>query len=209
METTMSSQQTATATATMPLAHLRRTPRPTRPAERIVLTGFMGSGKSTVGPLLAAELGWKFVDLDLLIELRTGHTVPHIFAERGEEAFRKEETAALVAALGHSRTVIALGGGAPETLGNRLLLEQTPATAVVYLAAPFDTLSTRCAAQAETPGTTLRPVFNDPIAAHMRFEARQPLYRRLAHATIETEGLTPTGSVAAILATVATKTSRT
>jgi shikimate kinase len=178
--------------------------RAPRPAERIVLTGFMGSGKSTIGQLLAAELGWNFVDLDAEIERRTGQTVPEIFATQGEEAFRKQETAALVNALGHARTVIALGGGAPETLGNRLLLEQTPATAVVYLAAPFSTLAERCAQQADA----IRPNFADHTAAEARFAVRQPLYQRLAHVSIETGGLSPEDSVAAVLAAVAANTSR-
>jgi shikimate kinase len=191
---------------TAPLSNLRRSRpiRAARPAERIVLTGFMGSGKSTIGPLLAAELGWNFADLDAEIERRTGQSIAQIFAERGEAAFRKEETAALAAILGHARTVIALGGGAPETLGNRLLLEQTPATAVVYLAAPFATLSARCAQQ---PGT-VRPNFADHAAAETRFATRQPLYQRLAHISIETDGLSPEDSVAAVLAAVAASTRR-
>jgi shikimate kinase len=204
MNATLEAPQIETQQTT-PLSNLRRS-RPTRaarPAERIVLTGFMGSGKSTIGPLLAAALGWNFVDLDAEIERRTGLTVPQIFAERGEAAFRKEETAALVVALGHARTVIALGGGAPETLGNRLLLEQTPATAVVYLAAPFSTLAARCAQQADN----LRPNFADHAGAESRFAARQPLYQRLAHVSIETDGLSPQDSVAAVLVAVAAKAS--
>jgi shikimate kinase len=202
----MNTQPATQTAATMP--PLRRSSRTQRPPERIVLTGFMGSGKSTVGPLLAAELGWTFVDLDNEIERRTGLTVPQIFATRGEEAFRKEETAALVAALGHARTVIALGGGAPETLANRLLLEQTPATAVVYLAAPFATLAQRCAQQAADPTATSRPNFADTAVAEARFKTRQPLYRRLAHISLETENLTPEDSVALVVAAVAAKASR-
>jgi shikimate kinase len=197
---------TQTSAATMP--PLRRSSRTQRPPERVVLTGFMGSGKSTVGPLLAGELGWTFVDLDNEIERRTGLTVPQIFETRGEEAFRREETAALVAALGHARTVIALGGGAPETLANRLLLEQTPATAIVYLAAPFVTLAERCAQQAADPSATSRPNFADIAAAEARFASRRPLYRRLAHISLETENLTPEESVALVLAAVAAKASR-
>jgi shikimate kinase len=189
----------------MPRSPFRRHTRPQRAPERIVLTGFMGSGKSTIGPLLAAELGWTFVDLDSEIERRTGLSVPEIFAQRGEEAFRKEETAALVSVLGQARTVIALGGGAPETLGNRLLLEQTPATAVVYLAAPFATLAQRCADQAADPSATHRPNFADHAAAETRFAARQPLYARLAHVSIETAALSPADSVAAVLRAVAPK----
>jgi len=199
MNATLEAPQTETQ-----LSNLRRSRpiRAARPAERIVLTGFMGSGKSTIGPLLAAELGWNFVDLDAEIERRTGLSVPQIFAERGEAAFRKEETAALVTALGYARAVIALGGGAPETLANRLLLEQTPATAVVYLAAPFATLAARCAQQ---PGN-VRPNFTDH-AAETRFATRQPLYQRLAHVSVETGSLSPEDSVAAVLAAVAAKAS--
>lgn len=195
--------QTATATTTALMPPLRRSTRQARAASRIVLTGFMGSGKSTVGPLLATELGWTFIDLDAEIEHRTGLTVPQIFSEQGEAAFRKEETAALAAVLGRTRTVIALGGGAPETLGNRLLLEQTPATAIVYLAAPFATLADRCAAQSGN----VRPNFADPSAAEARFTTRHPIYSRLAHASIETDGLTPEESTAAVLAAVAVKSS--
>ena len=202
----MNTQPATHTAATMPPP--RRSPRTQRPPERIVLTGFMGSGKSTVGPLLAAELGWTFVDLDSEIERRTGSTIPQIFAARGEESFRKEETAALVTALGHANTVIALGGGAPETLANRLLLEQTPATAVVYLAAPFATLAERCSQQAADPTATARPNFADLAAAQARFDNRQPLYRRLAHLCVETETLTPADSVAAVISAVAAKSSR-
>jgi shikimate kinase len=102
--------------------------------DRIVLTGFMGSGKTTAGALLADRLGWHFLDLDREIEARHHQTVPQIFAEHGEPHFRHLESATLAALLGQRRVVLALGGGAPEELGNRLLLEQTPHTAVVYLA---------------------------------------------------------------------------
>lgn len=176
----------ATTTA-MPL---RRKPN-LRPAQRIVLTGFMGSGKSTVGRLLAASLGWEFLDLDTVIEERNGSTVPQIFAERGEAAFRREETAALVSVLGRSRVVIALGGGAPETLGNRLLLEQTPATAIIYLEAGFRTLADRCSLQALDPDATARPNFLDPALAEQRFRMRHPIYARLASHRVETTDLQP------------------
>jgi shikimate kinase len=203
-EKTMNAQLATTTTSMPPL---RRPTRPARAASRIVLTGFMGSGKSTVGPLLAAKLGWTFIDLDTEIERRTGLTVPQIFADRGEASFRKEETAALAAVLGRTRTVIALGGGAPETLCNRLLLEQTPATAIVYLAAPFATLADRCTQQAVNPTATIRPNFADPAAAEARFATRHPIYSRLAHVSIETDGLTPEASAAAVLAAVAAKAS--
>ena len=156
--------------------------------DRIVLTGFMGSGKTTIGSLLAERLGWKFVDLDHEIERREGRSVPSIFAESGEARFRHAESAALAAVLGRKRIVLALGGGAPEELGNRLLLEQTPRTTVVYLAAPFAQLVARCQAQ---EGATERPVLADLNVAELRFTARRAVYERIATCTLETTPLTP------------------
>jgi shikimate kinase len=151
---------------------------------RIALTGFMGAGKTTVGRQLAAALGWEFVDLDTLIEQRTGLTVPAIFAEKGEAAFRHLESTALAAALRRKKTVLALGGGTPEILTNRLLLEQTPGTLTVYLHAPLEVLTARCLAQ---QNATERPVLAaNKAEIAQRFAARLPHYRRLAAVTIDT-----------------------
>jgi shikimate kinase len=150
---------------------------------RIVLTGFMGAGKTTVGRQLAAALGWEFVDLDTFIEQRTGLTVPQIFAEKGEAAFRRLESVALAAALGRRNIVLALGGGTPEQITNRLLLEQTPRTLTVYLHAPLEVLTARCLAQ---QSGTERPVLANKTEVAQRFAARLPHYRRLAAVTIDT-----------------------
>lgn len=197
------------AAATLP-AHLRR----------VVLTGFMGAGKTTVGRLLAARLNWDFLDLDAYIESRAGLSVPSIFATHGEARFRQLESAALASALGRNRLVLALGGGAPEVLTNRLLLEQTPATSTIFLDAPFSALFDRCMMQALNPtpasatcvetntaansaGPTLpeplRPLLADPAAAEARFLVRHPIYLRLAHLTLDTAALTPDETVAALL----------
>ena len=72
--------------------------------DRIVLTGFMGSGKTSVGRVLAERLGWRFLDLDAEIERRNGRTVPQVFAESGESHFRHLETAALAGLLGRWST---------------------------------------------------------------------------------------------------------
>jgi shikimate kinase len=189
-----------------PPAHLRR----------LVLAGFMGAGKTTVGRLLAARLGWDFLDLDAYIEARAGLTIPSIFAADGEPRFRQLESQALASALGRSHIVLALGGGAPEVLTNRLLLEQTPATATIFLDAPFSTLFDRCMMQALNPvssSTTnspehmlpgvlpgqVRPLLADPAAAEARFLARQPIYRRLARHTIDTSSLTTQETVEVLL----------
>ena len=194
---------------------------------RLILTGFMGAGKTTVGRLLAARLGWEFLDLDTLIETRAGMTVPAVFAAHGEAHFRRLESQSLAAALGRNHIVLTLGGGAPEVLTNRLLIEQTPGTATVFLDAPFSVLFDRCMMQALNPepdhspsrapglsGTAVafsdsdpgellgqaRPIFADPDAAEERFRRRHPIYRRLARHTIDTAALTSEQTVAAILA---------
>jgi len=177
-------------------------PQPQLPAtlNRIVLTGFMGAGKTTVGRLLASRLGWTFLDLDHLLESRTGLTVPQIFAQQGEAAFRRLESTALAHALGQHHTVLALGGGAIESQTNRLLLEQTPGTLTIFLDAPFPVLFDRCMLEELNPrvpgaegqsGIPSRPVLADPAQAEARFAARQPHYRRLANIVLDTARLAP------------------
>lgn len=175
---------------------------------RIVLTGFMGAGKSTVGRLLAQRLGWTFLDLDAHLEARAGASVPELFESHGEAHFRRLESSALASALRQTEIILALGGGAPETLTNRLLLEQTPGTLTVFLDAPFATLFDRCMLQALNPGSATaprdadRPNLRDPEAAQSRFNARLPLYRRLARITVDTASLEQAHTVAAILDSV-------
>ncbi len=161
---------------------------------RIVLTGFMGAGKSTIGRLLAERLGWNFLDLDAHLESRVGQTVPEIFAQHGESHFRRLESSALAHALGARSTVLALGGGAPESLTNQLLLEQTPGTLTVFLDAPFPVLFDRCVLQDQD-----RPVLADPTAANERFARRHPIYKRLARITLDTSALDPATTVDALL----------
>ena len=194
----------STATLNMP------TPSTSRPAQlpagqlpagldRIVLTGFMGSGKTTAGSLLADHLGWRFLDLDHEIERRHSRTVPQIFAESGEAHFRHIESATLASLLGQHHIVLALGGGAPEELGNRLLLEQTPHTAVIYLAAPFATLVDRCTRQAADPAATARPNLADLTTAERRFHLRRTHYDRIASHTLDTSALSADQTPLAIL----------
>jgi shikimate kinase len=180
----------------------RAVPLAARAVHRIVLTGFMGSGKTTAGALLAERLGWRFLDLDREIEARHHSTVPQIFADSGEAHFRHLESLTLASLLGERRVIIALGGGAPEELGNRLLLEQTPHTAVVYLSASFDTLVARCTAQATDPSATARPNLADLNLAERRFRLRRPHYERIAAHTIHTTDLSLDQTVEAVLAAI-------
>jgi len=81
-------------------------------AKRLIyLTGFMGSGKSTIGPILANTLGYKFIDLDRQIEQETGKSVTSIFKEDGEDAFRAVERSILERVSGMDQIVVSLGGG--------------------------------------------------------------------------------------------------
>src|ERR1700742_506775 len=95
---------------------------------RIVLTGFMGAGKTTVGALLARRLGWDFVDSDRIVESRAGCTVAQIFEREGEPAFREKEAAAVRDLAKGERVVIGLGGGALETPTTREFLALLPDT---------------------------------------------------------------------------------
>ena len=166
---------------------------------RLVLTGFMGAGKSTIGRLLAARLNWTFLDLDAHLEARTGATISQLFERHGEAHFRRLESTALASALGQNDTVLALGGGTPEELTNRLLLEQTPATFTIFLDATFTTLFDRCMLQDFGDPAIARPVLADPAAAQLRFTKRHPLYRRLANLTIDTANHTADQTVDALL----------
>jgi len=180
------SQLEPSAASTVP-THLRR----------LVLTGFMGAGKSTIGRILASRIGWTFLDLDDHLEQRTGATIPQLFERHGEARFRRLESTALASALSRSNTVLALGGGTPEGLTNRLLLEQTPATFTVFLDAPFPILFDRCMMQ-----EIGRPVLADPEAAQLRFHLRHPLYLRLAGLTIDTTALSPEETVDAVISSL-------
>src|SRR5262249_859296 len=110
---------------------------------RIVLIGFMGAGKTTVGRALARRLRCRFQDLDDLIERPEGQSVARIFASAGEAEFRRAENAALGDLLqgnaSQSDLVLALGGGAFAQAQNRVLLEQAGAITVL-LEAPLEEL---------------------------------------------------------------------
>ena len=96
-----------------------------RSEKNIILTGFMGTGKSTVGQLVAAELGREFVDMDTLIEMREGRPIPQIFTEAGEPYFRQLEAALCAELAARQGLVIATGGGALLPERNLRVLDRT------------------------------------------------------------------------------------
>lgn len=160
---------------------------------RIVLTGFMGSGKSTVGPLLAERLGWKFVDADDVIEAEAGCTIPEIFQREGEAGFRERERATIERLAEGDGLVLALGGGAIETAATRELLKRAAGGLLVHLEVELATTLARCKG---TEG--VRPILADKANLARRYERRLPLYRT-ADVSIAVDALTPGEVVDAIV----------
>jgi shikimate kinase len=163
------------------------------PPRRIVLTGFMGSGKSTVGPLLADRLGWSFLDVDDVIEAEAGITIAELFSRHGEGQFREREHATIARLAAGDGLVLALGGGAIEKAETRDLLLSAPGTLLVHLEVELATTLARCA------GTEhVRPILADQANLANRYSRRLPLYRS-AHVSIRVDALTPDEAVDAIL----------
>lgn len=108
---------------------------------RIFLTGYMGCGKSTIGRKVAALLGMHFIDLDKYIEERNFKSVPDIFAQEGETAFREKERQALLEVSEFEDIVIGTGGGAPCFFDNMELMNKAGIT--IYLAPEIETLAYR------------------------------------------------------------------
>ncbi len=149
----------------------------------IVLVGFMGAGKTTVGQLLAGRLGLPFLDADTVIEERAGCPVPQIFAGRGEPAFRALEHKTIAGLLGGPDAVLALGGGAVEHPGTRRLLL---GAFVVYLHVPY------AGAMARVGGDGGRPMLRRPDLAAV-YRRRLAAYEAVATHTVPTDGREPAG----------------
>jgi shikimate kinase len=156
-----------------------------RKMSRLMLTGFMGAGKSTVGELLAGQIHWAFLDVDKHIEQSAGATAANLFAALGVPGFRSLESDALSHALGQSDTVVALGGAAIDLPRNQQLLALSPDTMIVFLDAPFATLIERCQQQAQRGDSTYRPLLKNLEVAHARFMTRRSLYTAHCHLTID------------------------
>lgn len=168
------------------------------PHERLILIGYRGTGKTTVGRLLAAELGWGFADCDEHVEAAAGTTVLDIFTAEGEAGFRDREAAALRDLCGRTHHVVATGGGAVLRSGNRELLRA--AGFVVWLTAGAETVWTRL----RTDPTTAARRPNLTAAGGIEevrtlIAAREPLYRKTAHFVAAADARSPQEVAAAIL----------
>ena len=152
---------------------------------RVFLIGFMGAGKTSVGRALAARLGWRFCDLDEVIEQREGKTVAQIFAETGEAGFREAESNGLRELLQETSRrhdlVVALGGGTFAQRANRAVLEAAGAVTVL-LEAPLEELRRRC-----TSDPTVRPLAADKNRFAELFELRRAAYQLATH-SVNTTG---------------------
>lgn len=147
----------------------------------IVIVGFMGAGKTTVGQLLAGKLGLPFADTDVVIEQRTGRLVREIFAADGEPAFRALEHEVTAGLLGGPDAVLALGGGAVEYPATRQSLR---ASQVVYLQVGYEESMLRVG------GDRCRPLLRDPDLPAI-FRRRLPSYEAVATHVVATGGRAP------------------
>ena len=154
------------------------------PEYRVVcLTGFMGSGKSTVGRMLASQLAWHFADLDAEIERESGLSISQIFAQKGETVFREIEHQCLARTLGtasarNTRLVLALGGGTFTQPRNASLIRDVGAgqrgagAVVIWLDCSTEELLQRCVLMGD------RPLFRDEASFRKLYEERLPYYRQ-------------------------------
>ncbi|HTU34859.1 MAG TPA: shikimate kinase [Candidatus Acidoferrum sp.] len=145
------------------------------PAKLVCLTGFMGSGKSTAGRLLARQLGWPHVDLDTCIEEAARTEIPQIFASQGEPEFRRIEHQELLRVIGEAlesrrSRVISLGGGTIAQPHNLAALRENRSV-LIWLECPLETLLARCAQ------ITNRPLFRDEASFRELYRQRLPFYQ--------------------------------
>jgi shikimate kinase len=149
----------------------------------VAIVGYMGSGKTTLGRLLARATGLEFVDLDRDISKRTGKEIPEIFAEYGEEHFRDLEHKALREALdGEVPCLVACGGGVVVRPENRALLQ---GVITVFLREDTGVLYGRT----REPGRPLRAASREEFES--RYAERLPFYREVADIEVDVDGRSP------------------
>ena len=152
----------------------------------IVLIGYRGSGKTSVGLALTENLGWEAIDADLRIEQRAGLSIKEIFDQQGEKAFRDLESEVVAELALLDRRVLCLGGGAVVREENRRLI--APNNKLIWLKASAEALEARIASDPTT--TDRRPNLTGKGAQeeieHL-LEQRRPIYHELADVEIETE----------------------
>ncbi|GJM24039.1 MAG: hypothetical protein DHS20C16_04540 [Phycisphaerae bacterium] len=155
----------------------------------VVLIGYRGCGKTTVGRLLAERNDAGFIDTDELIVHQTGRTIAEIFASNGEPHFRKLEETAIKLATKSKDRVISVGGGAVESKSNRSILRGYGT--VVWLQADAESLWKRISADAQNSAQRPDLACGGLDEVRQLLERRTPLYAKLAHVAIPTHDLHP------------------
>lgn len=171
----------------------------TAPVRLVTLTGFMGSGKTTVGRELSKLLGWDFTDLDELIETQERTTIAGLFDQRGEAEFREIERATLAEFLAECArpTVLALGGGTFVHAKNAEMLRRSWIR-TVFLEVDVEVLLQRCSVEHGEAARNARPLAVDRARFQQLHEHRLPQYRQ-ADLTVRADG-TPADEVATVIA---------
>jgi shikimate kinase len=169
----------------------------------IYLTGFMGAGKSTVGPILANTLGWNYYDLDKVIELKTGKKIRDIFEQSDEKHFRDLESLYLIEISSGDNLVISLGGGTIASGNNLSVLRENGQ--VIYLKTSIESVYKRLKYKQDRPVFKVNELTDAPKEDSMKkikaiFEARRPFYEK-ADFTIETENV-PIGRTVDFIANI-------
>lgn len=171
-----------------------QTRRTRTPAGNIVLIGFMGTGKSSLGKRLAQTLGWPLIDTDVLTEKKAGRTIAEIFASEGEQAFRDLETG-ILKSLGETfHTVISTGGGVILRKENRELLSGLGL--VIWLHAAEEAIFERVSRNKKRP---LLHTPNPRQTLHDLLEKRTSLYAEVADVRVDTGRMSPPQAIHAIL----------
>ena len=157
--------------------------------DNIILVGFMGTGKTVVGRKLAQLMGWEFVDMDTVLEVRAGKSVQHVFSEDGESTFRDMERVLLEEVCSGSRRVISTGGGVVLDESNRQLMRSR--ALVVLLDAHPETIYTRLTNNDTIPVETRPLLSGSQPLEHIKElkEGREVFYAAAAHHVVDTERL--------------------
>ncbi len=156
----------------------------------VYLAGFMGAGKSTVGPILANTLGWDYFDLDRVVEDRLGKKIKTIFEENGEPFFRQVESEILKELSNSRNVIISLGGGTIVNQANLRLVKNTGK--IVYLKASVDSIYKRVAFKRDRPNLIIEgeEFSKEKLVQKINnlFIAREKFYNQ-ADVTINTDGI--------------------
>jgi shikimate kinase len=166
--------------------------------DRIILVGYRGTGKSTIGPLLANELGWQYADADVELEKAANQSIRDIFASIGEAGFRDLECKTLKTFQDQSKLVLATGGGVILREENRLILHQLGW--VLWLQSPAEVIFERTQKDPTTAARRPNLIAGGLAEIQQLLQIREPMYREVANFQIQTNEVSPMAMVEPILA---------